>query len=57
MFNLGGYAVLLEQKKIKIIEEFEEIDGEMIVYMTDGSSYHINQLTTIHKTAEIEGII
>lgn len=57
MFNLGGYAVLLKERKIKIIEEFEEIGGEMIVYMTDGTSYHIDQLTTIQKTAEIEGII
>ena len=56
MFRVGGYAVLLNERKIKIIEEFEEIGGIVIAYMTDGSSYCVDQLTTIQKTAEIEGI-
>ena len=54
MFKVGGYAVLLRERVIKIIDEIENISGEIIIYMTDGSSYHINQLTTLHKAVEIE---
>ena len=54
MFKVSEYAVLLKEKKIKIIDDFEEINGETIIYMNDGSSYHINQLTTLRDAVEIE---
>ena len=57
MFKVGGYAVLLKEKEIKIIEEFEQIGDVVIAYMTDGTSYCVDQLTTVQKTAELEGFV
>lgn len=55
MFKVGGYAIPKGKKEIKIIDEFEEIDGVYIVYMTDGTSYNIKQLNTLKEVAVMEG--
>jgi len=48
-------VVLKMSKTIKIIDEIEDIDSNYILYMTDGTSYHISQLMTIHEAAKLEG--
>lgn len=55
MYKVGRYAVLKMSKTIKIIDEIEDIDSNYILYMTDGTSYHISQLMTIHEAAKLEG--
>lgn len=54
MFKIGDYAVILEEKQIKVIEDYEVINGEYIIYMDDGTSYHIDSLTTLEHAVKIE---
>jgi|TARA_R110000803_G_scaffold45238_7_gene95355 hypothetical protein len=49
MFKVGDYVIPKEHKVIKVVCEIEEIENEFILYMTDNTSYHISQLSTIHE--------
>ena len=52
MFKVGDYVIPKEHKVIKVISEIEEIENEFILYMTDNTSYHTTQLSTIHEVVE-----
>jgi len=54
MFKVGGYAIPIGSKIIKVIDEIEIIFGEHILYMSDGSSYHVSQLIDIHQAVKTE---
>ena len=47
MFKVGDFVIPKDSKLIKVIREIELIHNEFIIYMTDNTSYHINQLETI----------
>jgi len=47
MFKVGDFVIPKDSKLIKVIREIELINNEFIIYMTDNTSYHINQLETI----------
>ena len=47
MFKVGDFVIPKDSKLIKVIREIELIQNEFIIYMTDNTSYHINQLETI----------
>jgi len=55
MFKVGGYAIPKGKKAIKVIDEIEEIEGVYIVYMTDNTSYSVEQLNTVEEVAKMEG--
>lgn len=49
MLRVDSYVVIKGQKLIKIIKEIEKIDDQIIIYTSDGCSYHISQCETIKE--------
>ena len=47
--NLKGKVLVLETNEVKEIEEIEIVAGQKILYMTDGSSYHEEQISNSYK--------
>jgi len=41
-----------DSKTIKVIREIEEIENQVIIYMTDNSSYHISQILTLDEVVK-----
>jgi len=52
MFKIGDYVIPKDNKTIKVIREIEKINSEIIIYMTDNSSYHISQLLTLNEVVK-----
>lgn len=51
-FKYKGYVVVPHEKAIKEVEEVEEFEGHTVLYMSDGTSYGINQLSTLEDTLD-----
>lgn len=51
-FKHCGYVVVPHEKSIKIVEHVEEFEGHIVFYMTDRTSYGINQLSSLESTLE-----
>lgn len=47
--NLKGKVLVLETNEVKEVEEIEIVAGQKILYMTDGSSYHEEQISNSYK--------
>lgn len=47
--KLKRSVLVLETNEVKEIEEIEIVEGEKILYMTDGSSYHEEQVSNSYK--------
>ena len=52
MFKVGDYVVPKDEKVIQVLHEIEDIFGELILYMTDNTSYHIKQIMTIDEVVK-----
>jgi hypothetical protein len=50
--HVEDYAVIAEEKAIKKIEEIEDYGFTKVYYMSDGTSYGENQVSTVHEAAE-----
>jgi len=50
--HVEDYAVIVEEKAIKKIEEIEDYGFIKVYYMSDGTSYGENQVSTVHEVAE-----
>lgn len=52
MYKVGDYVIPKDSKTIKVIQEIEEIENQVIIYMTDNSSYHISQILTLDEVVK-----
>lgn len=50
--HVEDYAVIVEEKAIKKIEEIEDYGFIKVYYMSDGTSYGENQVSTVREAAE-----
>lgn len=53
-FKYRKYVVVPHEKSIKVVEHVEEFEGHIVFYMTDGTSYGINQISSLEDTLETE---
>jgi hypothetical protein len=49
-FRYKRIVVVPSERTIKIVEHIEEIDEHVVFYMSDKTSYGINQLKTLEET-------
>ncbi len=52
MFKIGDYVIPKDNKTIKVIREIEKINSEIIIYMTDDTSYHLSELLTLDEVVK-----
>jgi|TARA_R110001592_G_scaffold132560_1_gene347217 hypothetical protein len=52
MFKIGDYVIPKDNKTIKVIREIEKINSEIIIYMTDNTSYHLSELLTLDEVVK-----
>ena len=50
MYKVGDYIVVVETKEIKVIQEIERFDEDVVIYTTDGCGYGIRECNTVHNT-------
>lgn len=53
-FKYKRCVVITSEKSIKEVEEYEEIAGDVVFYMSDKTSYGLCQLATIEETLRKE---
>ena len=49
-FKHSRYVVVPHEKLIKIVEHVENFEGHIVFYMTDKTSYGIDQLSSLEST-------
>jgi len=47
MYKVGGSVVIPSDKAIKIIQEIERFDDDVVIYTTDGNAYGIKECRTV----------
>ena len=59
MYKVGGSVVIPSEKVIKIIQENERFDEDVVIYTTDGNAYGIKDCRTVDDefNKEIEKLL
>ena len=54
MYKVGDHVVIVGTKEIKVIQEIERHDKDVVIYSIDGNAYGIRECKTINETFDGE---
>jgi hypothetical protein len=54
MYKTGENVVISKTKKIKIIQEIERFDDDIVIYTEDGKAYGIRECMTLESVYQME---